>query len=488
MQTKATRLFTSVALLLAAGAASACSSAPGSAPGSTTGDATAQPPGSPAPTAASTTMQPPGDSEGARVQAYLDARYTANDVRHTFETQAGELVDCVDFFAEPGVKALAARGTPLTEMPHITLSTDVEAQIAAVAPAGDDVSFDGAPDRNGSARACPDGTVPEIRLTAERIAKVGGLDAFLRAVHGKQGPEASRATSPGLDFAGYGHVTVAWDKISATSGMSTMTIASPAIPLEAYAQYDDHSLAQTWMYAGSEMGPGCGANCFQTVEAGWDVDYGLFGDLSPHLFVYATSDGYATTGCYDDWPGSTQRTCLPWVPLNSTYALGQALPASVPGGAQQELLVYTTINGAYQGWVLVIVVGGKPIVLGYYPTSDFGSGPMASAATTFRVGGEVYDGAAAGGGAWPSPVNVPMGMRGLGGPLPMYHQGNTWSAVHRNYQYDGVVAAPPPATTRPGSYTYDQTLAPGSSSWTNYFYFGDDLPYQEICKFCPPPK
>jgi hypothetical protein len=41
-------------------------------------------------------------------------KYTPQDVRHTFNALGGDTIDCVDFFAEPGVKALAAQGTPLT--------------------------------------------------------------------------------------------------------------------------------------------------------------------------------------------------------------------------------------------------------------------------------------------------------------------------------------------------------------------------------------
>jgi hypothetical protein len=421
-----------------------------------------------------------------RVQQYLDARYTAKDVRHTFKSKAHELVDCVDFFAEPGVKALAAKGTPLTEMPHVALPPEVEADIHSAAPAGDDFSFNGALDEDGNARACPDGSVPEIRLTADRIKKVGGLDAFTHAVHKKQGPRGPKPADPSLDFPGYGHVTVTWDGVKATSGMSTMTIADPSIPGADYVLYDDHSLAQTWMFGGSEMGPGCGANCFQTVEAGWDVDYDIFGDYNPHLFTFATNDGYATTGCYDNWPGLSVLTCLDWIPLTSTYALGQALPVSIPGGAQQELLVYTVKNSTYKGWLLVIDIGGSHTVLGYYPTSDYGSGPMATEGTTFEVGGEVYDGQANASGVWPDPPNIPMGMGGLGGIYPWIDQGHKWTAMHRNYQYNSVTKAPAPVSTRPGSYTYNQSDAAGSSTWGNYFYYGDVIPDFLQCKFCPP--
>ncbi len=50
--------------------------------------------------------------EQDRIQAFLDARYTQRDVWHSFEAKSGQMIDCIDFFAQPRVKALAARGTP----------------------------------------------------------------------------------------------------------------------------------------------------------------------------------------------------------------------------------------------------------------------------------------------------------------------------------------------------------------------------------------
>ena len=56
-------------------------------------------------------------TEAQRIQAFLDDRYTAADVQHTFRTEFGETIDCIDFFAQPGAKALARRGTPITTIP-----------------------------------------------------------------------------------------------------------------------------------------------------------------------------------------------------------------------------------------------------------------------------------------------------------------------------------------------------------------------------------
>ena len=415
-------------------------------------------------------------TDEARIQEFLDTRYTARDVRHSFKTKLGEAIDCIDFFAQPGVKALAARGTPITEMPNFEIPADVQARLDAKPPAKDDPAFDGAPDEDGNARACPDATVPTLRVTREQIQRAGGLDAYRHRAARKVPPKAE---APGLpEFQGYGHVQTSFDGVYATAGISSMTIATPQLPGNAVAELD-YSLVQTWTYSGTEMGPGCGTNCFQTVEAGWDVDPYQFKDDNPHLFIFGTPDGYVT-GCYDD--DESTGTCMPWIAIpGAKFTLGQAVTASTPGGATSELTVYTANSapGAWPGWVITVGVGSTLTVLGYYPITDFGSGSMATAATTFQVGGEVYDGVAYSTGAWTDPAGVRMGMGGLGGDSTA-DQGYSYTAVQHDYEYTNgsawISSAPAPITTRTGSYTWSQSLPGGSSSWKDYFYFGDVIP------------
>src|SRR5579884_2315252 len=53
-------------------------------------------------------------SELARIQAWIDSRYAAMDVRNSFVTQVGQKLDCIDWDAQPSVRALRARGVSLT--------------------------------------------------------------------------------------------------------------------------------------------------------------------------------------------------------------------------------------------------------------------------------------------------------------------------------------------------------------------------------------
>jgi hypothetical protein len=60
-----------------------------------------------------------------RIAAWLDSRYHKSDVQHSFKTMFGETVDCVDYFAQPGVRALSARG--ITIQPQPTEAVDAQA-------------------------------------------------------------------------------------------------------------------------------------------------------------------------------------------------------------------------------------------------------------------------------------------------------------------------------------------------------------------------
>ncbi|HEY8086753.1 MAG TPA: hypothetical protein VIF09_02890, partial [Polyangiaceae bacterium] len=136
-------------------------------------------------------------SESDRVHAYLEGRYPSSAVKHSFRTALGQTVDCVDFLQTPGVRAMAARGEPITAMPkppapHTRTLRDgtTMTEPLQLAPASEGV------DEDGHDRLCPDGTVLQIRLTPEEIAQEGGLDAYRRARQRHAPPRAPHGASP----------------------------------------------------------------------------------------------------------------------------------------------------------------------------------------------------------------------------------------------------------------------------------------------------
>ena len=139
---------------------------------------------------ASNTSQGVSATEATRIQAFLDARYAKNSVWHSFLTVFGETIDCVDFFAQPGVKALAQQGQSIPQIP----SPPPPPTLPTTALSGPDITFNGQADPNGNSRACPKGSVPILRLTADLILAVGGLDEYTRSQNTKgPSPSASRS-------------------------------------------------------------------------------------------------------------------------------------------------------------------------------------------------------------------------------------------------------------------------------------------------------
>jgi Neprosin len=471
-----------VAVVATVGCSAGSSPSPGESVGSTSG----------APTSAVATSA----DTPARVRQFLDARYRATDVKHSFHSSLGQEIDCIDFFAQPGVKALAARGHAMTSIPQAPptpagfQSLDVD-PAGAVDALGNHVAFDGELDENGSARSCPEGTVPQVRITEEQVQHAGGVEAFRKLVHHKEAAPSApkKGAAPDEygdcegDTPGYAHVvgflnTPYNEPIAA--GSSTMAIYGPSIPSDP-TTLGDHSIAQTWMVAYTPTGN------VQTVEVGWNVDGSLYdGDTNaPHLFIYSTDDDYDLSGCYNDWAwteseyegadgGIIYGSCVPWVQISNRYTPGMALPASVaqrvnprdPSSLPKDLSL-TTVKIGQDWWLLMQVSGGLPTLLGYYSGTEINA-----QMTNYEVGGEVFD--------WTGTF-VNDGVE-MGSGLPP-SEGQGFAAYHRNYfavvpPTDGgspIVDDAYVCSTAIADYTYSATPKPvvqAGGPWVNYFYYG----------------
>jgi Neprosin len=414
--------------------------------------------------------------EAARVQSFLDSRYTRDDVRHSFRTKFGDDVDCVDFFAEPSVRAMAAMGKPITEIPKPPPIPEAmrrrEASQTPVAPE-DGISLRGQLDEQGRPQACPAGSIPEMRITPERIARAGGLDAFL-AASGKKLVPPPPDRCGGEEYAGYAHVkaTVVNDVPPLEYGGDTMAIYAPTVPI--WESTADHALSQIWFYTGNHAVPpldpvGCNASdCYNTIEFGWQVNAQLNpGDGQPRLFIGSTNNGYASF-CFNN--GGTD--CVQYVPTNSYYYLNQPLGYVPPGdGTPNELeVVIIEISNAF--WITMQHSGEPSEYIGYFPAGQY-QRPM----DTFEVGGEVYDQT----GAFAGQVEMGSGQDAYSG------YGN--AAYHYAYAGDSYVNGEsvwswggPMCNTHPTDYDYVLNSG-GQSSWAelgDYFFYGDCTP-----KVCP---
>lgn len=445
----------------------------------------------PSPEAPNASAAHAASPEGAaRAQTFVEARYKASEVRHSFRSKLGQDIDCIDFAAQPGVKTLAARGRAVVappELPAIPSAFATPAAHAEDETLDSRVAFAGDADENGNARACPEGTVPQVRITADQVQRAGGVDGFRSRVHRKAPPK--RVPPPDQygdcegDTPGYAHVveTLNTGYVSPIPGASsTMAIYDASIPSDPSAVYD-HSISQTWLY-----------NELQTLEVGWNVDGSLYdGDTNvPHLFIYSTDDDYQVTGCYNDWDwaftgGSyddagdfVPGTCIPWVQVSKRYVPGMNLPANPAEAVNPrnsatlpKELSLSTVQIGGNWWFVIQVAGGLPELLGYYDGTVINA-PM----TVYQSGGEVFDDT----GLFTDPT-LQMGS----GQLPSKGQG--FAGYQRNYfalvpglgldAGGPVVSDAYVCTTYIVGYTYSATPAPVSQQqgpWLNYFYYGND--------------
>lgn len=364
-----------------------------------------------------------GDAEFEKMKNHIIKHYEGVRAEHSFKDDNGQIWDCVPIDLQP---ALARSGKKAAAAPPALPSVQPnEAHESAPAEAQEVYS---------NAMKCPPGTVPIRRLTLEEMTRFEKLENFfqkgplgkgrhprIEAVH----PLATPATHK------YAH---AYQSVNNYGGHSFLSLNQP--PIGANQIF---SLSQHWYAGGSGAG-------LQTAEVGWQVYPQKYGNTSPCLFIYWTADGYNKTGCYN-------HDCGAFVQTNSSWSLGGALgPISVVGGAQYNIEVAFYL---YQGnWWLYL----NGTAIGYYPTSIYNHGQLATYATEIDYGGEVV-----GTTSWP-----PMGSG------QWANQAWPRAAFQRNIYYypnTGGSAWSNLNAAQPSPGCYSLTLG-NVSNWGKYFYFG----------------
>jgi hypothetical protein len=120
-------------------------------------------------------------AEFERMKAHLLRYYEGVRPVYSCLDAAGQVVDCVPFEQQPSVRAAAAAGYPQTLPPKRPRPTSTAPAVAsppdAALPAATPAS-----EPTECRALCPDGTVPLLRLTLERLLRHGTLDNFFRKV------------------------------------------------------------------------------------------------------------------------------------------------------------------------------------------------------------------------------------------------------------------------------------------------------------------
>lgn len=384
--------------------------------------------------------------------SYLYNLYEGVECDHSFEDPAGQVFDCVPIAQQPSLRGSSAevpRAPDLRPVLEGRPAVPGPAQVETPAPAA-------RRDRHGNIAQAPPGTIPMRRITLDELVRFPNLGDFLRKSPESFPPTAPASataltavpdmahptpTGPSTDVNqnhryAYTHQTV--DNIGAHSSLA---LYAPSVNSNQV-----FSLAQHWYSGGS------GAD-HQTAEVGWQVYPAKYGHALPVLFIYWTADNYVNTGAYNlDAPGFVQT--------NGAWTIGGALsPVSTIGGQQLEIEVAFYLFAG--NWWLYVGGLAPSNAIGYYPTSLYSGGQMATNATEVLFGGETVCSSV----SWP-----PMGS-GL-------HAAAGWqqAAYQRNIYYfpSGGGSAQwcnlTPEQPSPACYTL--ALASAAPPWGIYFFYG----------------
>jgi hypothetical protein len=311
------------------------------------------------------------------MKAHIAGLYRGVTEVHSFEDENGSIFDCIPVSQQPALKGAAPAQAP-----------DVPAMQKTTGPAGEPAA-DRRPieiamtfkaeqkDKHGNQMSCPAGYIPMRRITLEEMTRFESMRHFFqKSPHGGGRPPRSSGNPTAVlpetlapAVAATHRWAHAYQNVNNLGGHSYLNVWDPAIGANQI-----FSLSQHWYVGGSSSG-------LQTAECGWQVYPGKYHSNLPVFFIYWTADDYNATGCYN-------LDCSAFVQTNHAVTIGGTIsPSSVYGGAQHEIqLLYYLHQG---NWWLYWGGGAASNAIGYYPTSLYKGGAMASHASEIDYGGEV---------------------------------------------------------------------------------------------------
>lgn len=309
-----------------------------------------------------------GDMKG-----HILGLYEKVEAAHSFQDETGAIFDCIPVEQQPALRGTKAAAIP--KAPDLPPLEGDASPRSASARANKDDREDvatgtplraGRKDPHGNVMQCPEGTIPMRRVTLEDMTRFPTLRAYMEKGPRGAGRPPRNAEPPTVPATHrWAH---AYQNVNNGGGHSFLNIWRPGIGANQI-----FSLSQHWYVGGS------GAN-LQTLECGWQVYPGFYGDAQPHLFTYWTADDYSSTGCYN-------MTCGAFVQISPSFAPGMVVgPISVTNGPQYRIeLAYWHTGGRW--WLYYNGTQGSNAI-GYYPDTLYKGGALAGHATEIDYGGE----------------------------------------------------------------------------------------------------
>jgi len=393
-----------------------------------------------------------------RMATHLESLYSRKDVWHQFKNESGQDIDCVDFFAQPGARHVKGLVRP-SSGPLVIQTPSGPMELQTRDPAGEH-SFD----EQGREQTCPEGSVPIVRQKLQNIARFETLESFLSKVPVEHGGAAAaravlgrQADEPPAVGEHY-YATVHNRMLSNRGARTTINIWKPYLE-----RWNEFSLSQLWVYRA------LGGNV-ETVEAGWQVYKNRYDDLSPHFFIYYSTDDY-NNGCYN-------LDCSAFLYLGGLPP-ASTLMYSVPLFGPQREMTFAwahcseTECGIFAGWWLSLAGNW----IGFYPIDLFDSSGIRDMGYAVEFGGEVlemaqYERTATDMGSGVAPGIAPFNNCNNGASSSCYG----WVAYQRRLRYYDLSKNLQPVHNlivnieKEECYTGELYFQPGG--WDKYIFFG----------------
>ncbi len=401
-------------------------------------------------------VQVENPAERTRMEAHLKSRYDKSDVKHDFKLPSGDDVDCVDIAKQPGMRRVEMVGrkveTPPTRSPRPPLGAAGQDTPLA---GNQDGFLTGGKDDAGHDRRCPAATVPIRRVTIEEVSAFKNLKEFERKRPSHLGRQSPLSSSPDVAPTIYGpndshQYAHAYRNVTNYGSHAALNIWNPKV----MAGIWEFSLSQLWIARGTGSG-------LETLEVGVQVMPLKYGNSNARLFIYSTSDGYASnsynSGCYN-------LDCGRFIQTSGGFVIGAPFANySTTGGTQREVQV--SFQHFPSGWWLAI----NDQWIGYYPLNLFDAAGVKNYASNIDFGGEIIDDRTQHSYHTSTDMGSSTGAYPAAGYRAAAYQRQLWY-----FDADGTAKHATGLTTqRNSAYCYDISAVTSSSNdWGTYFYFG----------------
>ncbi|URE45419.1 hypothetical protein MUK42_24821 [Musa troglodytarum] len=397
----------------------------------------------------------------------------------SIQSEDGDIVDCVDLYKQPAFDHPLLKDHTIQMRPHVEIygeRDEAAARVEARVPSQ-------AWQRSGS---CPDGTIPILRIQKHHLLNAASMEDYGRKPWHGMSEHQTRTSHLSLDAGVEGlhaYGVLMASGFSYVGAKASINVWNPHVGGD-----DEFTTAQIWLRNGPY-------NSSDSIEAGWIVDPGLYGDRRTRFFVYWTvnlfvliflsstyfpwtfarptrlvsieqTDSGRTTGCFN-------LLCAGFVQTNPHVALGAAFAStSRRDGQQYRIPLNLWLDSDNEKWWLMF--GDDDVAVGYWPSSLFAG--LRGAATLALFGGDVYS---------PRIHEKPHTTTAMGsGDFASYHWGTAcWIGQPRIKDYSGEYKYPYPFGTRSTQTDCYSAENYAEMLWTEpLFYFGGpgrNLPYCE---------